>query len=146
MSSFWRDLSVFGGRAPAFFQLVAAARRAVWGGGREALGWVGALGQTPGVLKHVVFMKLAGGPQGEAAGRIAAGLRGLPAQIPQLQALEVGADVVQGERSYDLALIASFADLEAMKAYQVHPAHVAVLAEIKAAASAVAAVDFECPA
>lgn len=87
-------------------------------------------------------MKLEGGPSGAAATEIAAELRALPAQIPELLELEVGLDVTQSQRSFDLALTTAFSDAEALQRYQVHPAHQAVLAKIRAAASGVAAVDY----
>lgn len=87
-------------------------------------------------------MKLEGGPGGAAAAEIAADLRGLPPKIPEILALEVGLDVTQSARSFDLALTTAFDNAEALQRYQEHPAHQAVLAKIRAAASAISAVDY----
>ncbi|MDP0501240.1 MAG: Dabb family protein [Verrucomicrobiota bacterium JB022] len=99
------------------------------------------------MLKHIVFFRF----QPEAEGRDAAGnalevkrqLESLPAKIAEIRALEVGVDMIRSERSWDLALYSAFDDLEAMKRYQVHPAHQEVIGFIKKVASSIAAVDYE---
>ncbi len=97
---------------------------------------------TAASLTHVVLFKLKDNtPQAVTA----AGdkLRSLQGKVPALQSLEVGQDIVRSPRSYDLALIARFASLADMQAYQVHPYHQEVLAYIQTASAAVVAVDFE---
>jgi hypothetical protein len=49
---------------------------------------------------------------------------------------------MRSERSYDLALVSAFADLDAMQRYQVHPAHQDVVALVKTLCAGVVAVDF----
>lgn len=92
------------------------------------------------MLTHVVMMKLTDPAE---AGRIADLLNGLDGQIPGLVSISAGVDVVRSERSWDLVLVSVFDDMDAMQGYQTHPAHIAVAAEIRAAASELAAVDFE---
>ncbi|MCR2785946.1 MULTISPECIES: Dabb family protein [unclassified Microbacterium] len=72
-------------------------------------------------------------------------LRALPAQIPELRALTVGSDVLGGEFSHDLALVADFDDLEGLAAYNRHPAHAEVLRVSAPVKVSLATVDFELP-
>lgn len=70
-------------------------------------------------------------------------LRALPAQIPQLLSMSVGADLVGGPASYELAIVADFADLEGLKAYNAHPAHAEILRISGPVKTALATVDFD---
>jgi len=70
-------------------------------------------------------------------------LRGLEGVIPSLRGLEVGVDVVRSGRSYDIALVARFDDLEGLDAYRTHPGHVKVIEYIDGVKESVVAVDFE---
>jgi hypothetical protein len=57
--------------------------------------------------------------------------------------LEVGVDVVRGERSFDIALVARFDDLAGLEAYRSHPLHVEVADYIKGASESVVSVDYD---
>jgi hypothetical protein len=70
-------------------------------------------------------------------------LRGLAGKVPSLRHLEVGRNVIHSERSYDLALIARFNDLEGLEAYQVHPEHVPIASHMRTISESIVAVDFE---
>lgn len=70
-------------------------------------------------------------------------LRGLDGRIPSLRGLEVGVDCVKSARSYDIALIAKFDDLEGLDEYQNHPAHLEVVEYINRVRDASVAVDYE---
>ena len=90
-------------------------------------------------MTHVVFFRLHDpSDAAEAAWR----LRALDGVVPTLDSIEVGVDELRSERSWDLCLITRFADLEAMEAYQVHPAHQEVVAWLGEHARAAAAVDW----
>jgi len=93
------------------------------------------------MLIHVVMMNLRD-PEADAD-RLAGLLNDLNGQIPELQSMAAGRNVVASDRAWDLALVSRFDDLAAMQAYQTHPAHVAVGAQIRAAATELAAVDFD---
>ena len=69
-------------------------------------------------------------------------LHELPTAIPEILEYQFGRDVVRSERSYDFALVSSFADLEAMKTYQKHPDHLVVLQKVNNLCESVLAVDF----
>ncbi len=90
-------------------------------------------------MTHVVFFKFASAEDSAEAARQ---LRSLEGVVPTLDAIEVGVDTLRTGRSWDVCLITRFADLAAMEAYQVHPAHVAVVEWIKAHTTGVAAVDW----
>jgi hypothetical protein len=96
------------------------------------------------MIVHIVLFKLKdGSPESVAeAHRVLEGLRG---KVPVLRGLEVGADVLRTERSYDLALTATFDSLEDLQAYQVHPAHQEVVAYIARVRESAVAVDYERP-
>lgn len=63
--------------------------------------------------------------------------------MEQLRGLEVGIDVVRSQRSYDIALIATFDSLEDLEGYQVHPEHKKVIEHITQVRESQVAVDFE---
>ncbi len=93
------------------------------------------------MLTHIVLFKLKDRAVIETArARLAALDEG---SIESLRSLEVGIDVVQGERSFDIALVATFDDRAGLEAYRVHPAHVEVANYIKAESSAVVSADYE---
>ena len=62
--------------------------------------------------------------------------------VPGIERLDVGGDVLHLERSYDTALVAEFADLETLKAYNIHPEHQNVVAIGREIAETVMSVDF----
>ncbi len=95
------------------------------------------------MVTHIVFFKL---KDRSAAGIAQAKekLLSMDGKIDLLRHLEVGADVIRSERSYDLALVTKFDSLADLQAYQVHPYHAGeVLPYMKAAAESVIAVDYE---
>lgn len=96
----------------------------------------------PRPLTHVVLFKLRDRSPQEVQ-RLVQVLLGMEGQIPQLRAIEAGANVVESARAYDIALVTHFDSLADMEAYQVHPLHQDVSAQLRAASEAVAAVDFE---
>lgn len=69
-------------------------------------------------------------------------LRGLMGQVPSLRYLEVGENVVESARAYDLALVAQFDDLEGLQSYQLHEAHLPVAAYMRSVSEGVAVVDY----
>jgi len=101
---------------------------------------------TPRPLTHVVLFKLKETEEPiaeETAASLVTRLRSLDGQIPELQQIEVGRDVRHSGRSYDVALITRFAGMAEMEAYQVNPAHVAVLEYIRTVVAALVVVDVE---
>jgi hypothetical protein len=70
-------------------------------------------------------------------------LLGLKGKVPVLRYLEVGIDVLNSERSYDIALITKFDTMDDLQAYQVHPVHLEVAKYIMAERESAISVDFE---
>lgn len=95
------------------------------------------------MLTHVVLFKLKDRSP-ENVQRLAVILKSMDGQIPPLRHIEVGVNVVESARAYDIALITRFDSLTAMKEYQAHPFHVQnVMPHTHALTESVAAVDYE---
>ncbi len=96
------------------------------------------------MIKHIIFFKFK--PEAAEADIVdlQQSLKALPNQIDDIVSFGCGRDVLHTDRSYDLALVSEFADLDALNRYQVHPDHQAVVAKVKRLASSVVAVDYEC--
>lgn len=94
------------------------------------------------MLTHVVLFKFKPETTAAEIQQLAEGLGGLPHVIEEIREFRFGTDVIHSERSYDLGLVSSFDDLDAMKRYQVHPEHQKVIAIVKAITASVVAVDF----
>ena len=92
------------------------------------------------MITHIVTFKLNDPAEAEACKAM---LDGLDGKVPTLRSMTVGVNVVDSPRAHTLGLIATFDDLTGLEAYQVHPAHQEVATHLRAASSAIAAVDFE---
>lgn len=69
-------------------------------------------------------------------------LEALVGIVPGLISATASANTVPVEGNWDMALVADFEDEEALAAYNVHPDHLEVAKDIRAAATARAAADF----
>lgn len=95
------------------------------------------------MLTHLVLFKLKDRSP-ENIQHLAAILQSMDGQIPLLRYIEVGVNVVESARAYDIALVTRFDSLAALKEYQAHPYHVQnVMPHTHALAESVAAVDYE---
>ncbi len=95
------------------------------------------------MLKHIVVMKFKAGVTSTQVEDIKNSLGALPEKIPVIRHFEFGADILKSERSYDFALVAAFADIEALKTYQSHPEHLPVLDKVRNACDKILVVDYE---
>jgi hypothetical protein len=94
------------------------------------------------MLTHIVFFKLHD-PSEENSTAVVEKLQSMNGRIPQIRALEAGANIVPSARAYDVALITKFDSLSDMEAYQIHPYHHdEVLPFMRAHSSDIRAVDF----
>ena len=95
------------------------------------------------MLAHVVMFKL----KDRSADNIAKTrdvLLGMKGNIPQLRAIEVGTNIVESNRAYDLVLVTKFDSLDAMQSYQVHPYHENVVrVHMRKVANSTVSVDYE---
>lgn len=74
---------------------------------------------------------------------VTGGLRGLPAEIPELRDYRVGADAGLVDGNWDFAVVADFDDAAGWQTYNDHPAHQAVAVGIRAMFVERAAVQYE---
>ncbi|MFZ2448859.1 MAG: Dabb family protein [Syntrophobacteraceae bacterium] len=94
------------------------------------------------MLRHVVLFKFKKDIDESAVAAMEKSLGALPAAIPEIKEYVFGRDFVHSERSCDFALVSSFENLDALKRYQVHPKHQAVLARLKEICDSILVVDF----
>jgi hypothetical protein len=94
------------------------------------------------MITHIVVFKLAENNP-EHAQNIHDKLMALPEVIPEIKHYEVGMNIIESERNYDLVLISKFDDVDALNTYQVHPEHQKVVAYIKSVTQSIIAVDYE---
>jgi hypothetical protein len=95
------------------------------------------------MINHVVLMKFKPDVNDDAIDDLEKSLDDLPNKIVEIQAFEFGRDRVHSEKSYDFALFSLFANLEAVKRYQEHPAYLNVLQKITRLTENIIGVDFE---
>lgn len=98
------------------------------------------------MIRHVVSWKLAEQDavlRGEQAAEVARRLNALMGVVPELRAVSAGVNVVHPEVNWDVVLVADVESLEALEAYQVHPAHQEAGAYIRSVVESRVAVDFE---
>jgi len=98
------------------------------------------------MLIHIVCWKYSPDVDEAARDEHRSRLRSLKALIPNIESLNVGADVLHLERSFDTGLVAHFPDRAALDHYTDHPEHQAVVAVGRAIAEKVISVDFMSPA
>ena len=70
-------------------------------------------------------------------------LRSLRNIVPGIESLTVGFDFLKSPNSYDIGLLACFADRPVLEAYTVHPEHVKVVEFGRRIVETMAKVDFE---
>lgn len=81
------------------------------------------------MLRHVALFRWKARTAAADLVSIEEGLRGLPSQIPGILSYRFGRDLGIQDGNADFAVVADFADLEGLRAYWEHPAHLAVLTE-----------------
>ena len=94
------------------------------------------------MIRHVVLFKFKQGIGEEVIVDLEKSIAALPPVIPEILSYEFGRDVVRSERSYDLALVSTFKDLDSLQRYQIHPDHQVVLKKVNDLCESVLAVDF----
>jgi hypothetical protein len=94
------------------------------------------------MLTHIVFFKLHDRSR-ENAEKFRDALESMRGKIPQIREMEIGINVVESARAFDVALVQRFDSLAAMEEYQTHPVHQAVLPYLRASSASTAAVDYE---
>lgn len=96
------------------------------------------------MIEHIVLFKWQPDASPEAIASVMTALKGLKDQIPEILALSCGEDFSERGQGFQHGLVVRFADREALKSYQVHPAHQEVVARlIKPILTDILAVDYE---
>ena len=79
------------------------------------------------MIRHIVFFKIKDFPseseRNEARDNVLVTFRSLVGQIPQIRQYRVEPDCVNGPSSLDVIIDSVFDNLNDLKAYQSHPAH-----------------------
>lgn len=92
------------------------------------------------MIKHVVMWKV---KNREDIPALREKLKSMKGKVPSLIDLETGTDVVRGEKSWDLVLISTHRDREALDTYQDDPFHGGVKEYVGPRVTDRASVDFE---
>ena len=95
------------------------------------------------MINHVVLIKFKPDVKDDEIDDFEKGLDDLPNQIIEIQTFEFGRELIRSENSYDFALVALFANLEALRRYQEHHAHLKVLQKMNRLSENIITVDFE---
>lgn len=99
------------------------------------------------MIKHVVMWKLKeeaeGNGKSENIKLVSESLLGLKPVISQINSLEVGENINPTDAAFDLILITTHHDEEALSAYISHPAHKEVAAFVGKVVAERKVVDFE---
>lgn len=97
-------------------------------------------------LKHVVMWKFADEAEGNSKEYnmryVRESLSALMGVVPELLDMEICRDCLHGDSSFDMVLICTFEDMDAMQAYQVHPSHLAARSFIRKVIIGRATVDY----
>jgi len=94
-------------------------------------------------IRHIVMFRFKPETTEDERAAFLAMLRELPVRIPEIIDFEAGRDVMRLPRSFDLALVASYADLAALDRYTKHEAHLPVIERSRQICEQVASVDYE---
>ncbi|SHJ92454.1 Stress responsive A/B Barrel Domain [Anaerobranca californiensis DSM 14826] len=94
------------------------------------------------MIKHVVMFKLEEPTEENLKGAKEL-ILAMFGKIEGLNSLEVGINVVESPRAYDLVLISTHENLEALKNYATHPVHLPVVEHMRKICKSIVSVDFE---
>ncbi|WP_125132855.1 Dabb family protein [Microbacterium sp. 10M-3C3] len=95
-------------------------------------------------IRHIVLWKLAAedaDTRALHAEQAAERLLSLVGVVDEIERMQVGPNIAYPGKNWDLALVADFADVEALERYQVHPAHEEAAAFVRSVVSDRVAVD-----
>ena len=94
------------------------------------------------MLRHYVLLKYHEDTREEHVAAFCERMLALRGAIGGIEHLEIGRDELHDARSWDLVLIMEFASVAALRAYQRHPEHLALMAFNDPFVANVASVDF----
>jgi len=94
------------------------------------------------MIKHVVMFKLEE-PTDENKKAVKELILAMNGKIEGLLTLEVGINIIESERAYDLVLISTHQTLDDLKTYAKHPVHIPVVEHLRKICTSIKSVDFE---
>ena len=94
------------------------------------------------MLQHYVVLKFRDGTTAGHVDAFCERMLALRGTIPEIRHLEIGRDELHDARSWDLVLIMAFESVDALREYQRHPLHLALMAFNEPYLANVASVDF----
>ncbi len=95
------------------------------------------------MVKHIVLFKLKN-PTTEETEKAKSVLMSMEGKVPELRSIEVGIDFLHSGRSYDVALIVTVDDKDALERYQKNEYHCSVVKpHMHAVREGSVAIDFE---
>lgn len=95
------------------------------------------------MVKHIVLFKFMEEKKESDMNTLIEKLRELPDKIDLIRSYEVGANVVEGPRNYDVALVSTFDSLEDLKAYAACDPHTEFIEFMKTCVEDVKVLDYE---
>jgi hypothetical protein len=94
------------------------------------------------MLVHIVMFQFKEENKIANMNRVKEMLDALPSKINTLSSMEVGIDISRSERSFDMVLVSTFEEPEALNVYATHPAHLEVVSVIKEVTTLSKVVDY----
>jgi hypothetical protein len=94
------------------------------------------------MLQHYVFLRYREGTSDEHITSFCERMLALRGTIGEIRHLEIGRDELRDARSWDVVLIMAFDSVDALRAYQRHAEHQALMAFNDPFVADVASVDF----
>lgn len=95
------------------------------------------------MVKHIVLFKFMEEKKTSDMNTLIEKLRKLPEKIDLIRSYEVGANVVEGPRNYDVGLVSTFDTLADLKAYATCDPHTEFIEYMKTCVEDVKVLDFE---
>ncbi|MPQ44601.1 Dabb family protein [Clostridium tarantellae] len=99
------------------------------------------------MIKHIVMWKLKDFAEGNEkainAEKIKNSLEDLKSMIVEIKAIEVGINLNDSDKSYDVVLYSEFESMDTLKLYQKHPEHVKVGEFVRKVVEQRAVVDYK---
>ena len=97
------------------------------------------------MLRHFILIKYHKETPEEHIETFCRKMSALQESIPEINELEIGRDILQESRSWDLILVMGFESVPALRRYQQHEKHQAVMQFNAPYVAEVAAIDYAIP-
>ncbi|MGZ7096622.1 MAG: Dabb family protein [Methanobacterium sp.] len=94
------------------------------------------------MIKHIVLFKLKD-REAESIEKAKNTLLDMKGKIKELKHIEVGIDVTNSNRSYDIAILTKFNSVQDLEAYQNSPLHIGVAEYMVSIGESIVTVDYE---